>query len=349
MPNAAAEQHKAAGNSFFKTGDYRNAIAKYSDAIAADPTNHTYWSNRSASYAGLNEWEDAARDAAECIKVNKNFVKGYFRLATAKKNLNEYDAAADVIKRGLCVEPRNADLKKNLKEIDELIRGEKVAGLVSQAEAYLKAGDYGAAMRAADSGMRMDAGNRDLQAVLDRAKPKFEALERSRRSGLSSTELLKEKGDDFYKKAAFEDAIVKYSECLDSLPDKRSPLAIKCFSNRSACYKQLSNFDATVADTTSVLEVEPENVKALVPVRTAGCPVGVVDASGQGGFRQPVPGQRDAAPPQQGSPAAQERQLSSALWPASWLARVPLCSETIKTGMCSEEEPWRWSACGRVG
>lgn len=57
---------------------------------------------------------------------------------------------------------------------------------------------------------------------------------------------------------------MKYSECLDSLPDKRSPLAIKCFSNRSACYKQLSNFDATVADTTSVLEVEPENVKALV-------------------------------------------------------------------------------------
>ncbi|CAB1104324.1 unnamed protein product [Ectocarpus sp. CCAP 1310/34] len=168
-----------AGNGFFKNGDYRNAIAKYSDAIAADPNNHTYWSNRSASYAGLMEWEEAAHDAAECIKVNKNFVKGYFRLATAKKNLNELDAAADVIKarknlfaslapqndrqdlllyhgshhtpqrmrcldvvppivaprvslgttkvRGLCVEPRNADLKKNLKEIDELIRGEKVA------------------------------------------------------------------------------------------------------------------------------------------------------------------------------------------------------------------------------
>lgn len=80
----------------------------------------------------------------------------------------------------------------------------QVSGLVSQAEAYLKAGDYGAAMRAADAGMRIDAGNSDLQAVLDRAKPKFEASERSRRSGLSSTELLKEKGDDFYKKAAFE-------------------------------------------------------------------------------------------------------------------------------------------------
>ncbi|CAM9572052.1 unnamed protein product [Sphacelaria rigidula] len=112
--------------------------------------------------------------------------------------------------------------------------------------------------------MRLDAGNKDLQAVLDRAKPKFEAAERARRSGLSSTELLKEKGDDAYKRAAFEEAIVKYTECLDQLPDKKSPLAIKCFSNRSACYKQLSNFDATVEDTTAVLEVEPNNVKALV-------------------------------------------------------------------------------------
>lgn len=36
----------SAGNGFFKNGDYRNAIARYSDAIAADPTNHAYWSNR---------------------------------------------------------------------------------------------------------------------------------------------------------------------------------------------------------------------------------------------------------------------------------------------------------------
>lgn len=264
MPNAAAEAHKAQGNGFFKNGDYRNAVAKYSDAIGVDPSNHAYWSNRSASYAGMNEWEEAAKDAAQCIKVNKGFVKGYFRLATAKKNLNELEAAADVLKRGLCVEPRNADLKKNLKEIEELIRADKIAGLVSQAESQLKAADYAAAVKTVEAGMRVDAGNRDLQAVLDRAKPKFEAAERSRRSGLSKTELLKEKGDDFYKQASFENAIVKYTECLDNLPNKRSALAIKCFSNRSACYKQLSNFDATVEDTTAVLEVEPNNVKALV-------------------------------------------------------------------------------------
>lgn len=45
-------------------------------AIVIDPNAHTYWSNRSASYAGLQDWENAANDAAECVKVDKGFVKG---------------------------------------------------------------------------------------------------------------------------------------------------------------------------------------------------------------------------------------------------------------------------------
>ncbi|CAM9766964.1 unnamed protein product [Discosporangium mesarthrocarpum] len=112
--------------------------------------------------------------------------------------------------------------------------------------------------------MRLDAGNRRLVAVMSRAKPKWEAQERARRSGLDTTELLKEKGDDAYKQAQFEVAIKHYTECLDNLADKTSALAVKCYSNRSACFKQLSNFDGTVEDTSAVLEVEPGNVKALM-------------------------------------------------------------------------------------
>lgn len=43
-----------------------------------------------------------------------------------------------------------------------------------------------------------------------------------------------------------------------------SELALKCYANRSACYKQLSNFDHTIADCTAVLEYKPEDVKSLV-------------------------------------------------------------------------------------
>lgn len=80
----------------------------------------------------------------------------------------------------------------------------QVAQFVNSAQNQLKAGDFAAAVKTADAGMRLDAGNLDLQAVLDKAKPKFEAAERARRSGLSRVELLKEEGDDFYRKASFE-------------------------------------------------------------------------------------------------------------------------------------------------
>jgi stress-induced-phosphoprotein 1 len=152
----------------------------------------------------------------------------------------------------------------SLQEIDELIRADKVSNFISQAESALKSGDYGSAVRICDSALRLDAGNTDVQRILKLAQPKFDAQERSRRSGLNKTELLKEEGDEHYKKAQFEDAIVSYTKCIDALKDRRAPLAIKCFSNRSACYKQLSNFDGTIEDTSAVLDVEPTNVKALM-------------------------------------------------------------------------------------
>jgi stress-induced-phosphoprotein 1 len=209
-------------------------------------------------------WEEARDDARQCVNVDKTFVKGYFRLATAQRNLKDFEGARDTLNRGIAIEPRNADLKKNLKEIDELIRNEKVAAFISQAQAAMKSGDYGGAIKLCDSALRLDAGNSDVQRILQQAQPRFEAAEKSRKAGLGRTEMLKEAGDDHYKKAQFEDAIKKYTECLKALNDRSHPLSIKCYSNRSACYKQLSNFDGTIEDTSAVLEAEPNNVKALM-------------------------------------------------------------------------------------
>ena len=74
--------------------------------------------------------------------------------------------------------------------------------------------------------------------------------------------MLKEEGDKHYKAAAFEEAIKSYTKCIDKGPSQE--LKIKCLSNRSACYKQLSNFDGTIDDCSQVLEVDPENIKAMV-------------------------------------------------------------------------------------
>lgn len=218
----------------------------------------------SACYAGLLDWENSAEDAKGCIGANKSFIKGYFRLATALKNMNQLDAARDALNRGIAQDPKSADLKQTLKDVEELIRADKVASLIAQAESQLKNQDYASAVKTADSALRMDAGNADANRIISVARPRFEAEEKVRKSGLSKVELLKEEGDASYKEAQFEKAIEKYTKCLDSLTDKTSALAIKCYSNRSACYKQLSNFDGTVSDCTAVLEVDPNNVKALI-------------------------------------------------------------------------------------
>lgn len=88
MSKAAAQVKKTEGNNFFKNKDYANAIAKYTEAIALDPSDVTFYSNRSACYAALNKWQEAADDGKSCIICDKNFVKGYFRHALALQNLD---------------------------------------------------------------------------------------------------------------------------------------------------------------------------------------------------------------------------------------------------------------------
>lgn len=43
-----------------------------------------------------------------------------------------------------------------------------------------------------------------------------------------------------------------------------SELALKCFANRAACHKQLSNFEGTISDSTMVLEYKPDDIKSLM-------------------------------------------------------------------------------------
>ena len=108
------------GETLFKNKMYREAVQKYTEAIALDDRDVTFYSNRSACYAMLSMWNEAAEDGRQCIKTDKSFVKGYYRLALGLKNLKDLDAASDAIKRGLGVDPANVDLKNLLREVEEV-------------------------------------------------------------------------------------------------------------------------------------------------------------------------------------------------------------------------------------
>jgi len=264
MSKAAAQTKKNEGNNYFKNKQYEEAIAKYSEAINLDASDVTFFSNRSACYAALNRWAEAAEDGRQCIITDKAFVKGYFRAALGLQNLGNLEAASDAVKRGLGIDSQNADLKKMSRELDEQMRLKKVDGLISQAEGQLASNDVVSAFKTVDAALRLDPQNTKLNKMMDRVRPMYERSEKQRHASLDPKEKIKEEGDKLFKDAKFEQAIKSYTRCLDSISDKSCELALKCYGNRAACYKQLSNFDGTIADSTAVLEYKPDDVKSLM-------------------------------------------------------------------------------------
>mmetsp|Transcript_45560 Transcript_45560/g.142692 ORF Transcript_45560/g.142692 Transcript_45560/m.142692 type:complete len:327 (-) Transcript_45560:302-1282(-) len=256
------------GNDHFRAKRFPEAIAAYSEAINLSPDDHTFYSNRSAAYAAIGEWENAAADGQNCITKNREWIKGYFRLATAQQNMGQYQDAIDTLTRGKAL----ADLPKQTR--DELATKvaecraamvrDRTAACIESANKLLANDDIKGALQMAEAGLRQDPESAELKSLKARVEPMFQRQEKQRVAGLSRTELLKEEGDKLFKAAQFENAIEKYSKCLDAEGSMTTPLAVKCLLNRSACYKQLSNFSGVIDDTSYVLEEHPENVKALI-------------------------------------------------------------------------------------
>jgi stress-induced-phosphoprotein 1 len=262
--NAKAVAAKAEGNNFFKNKQYPQAIQKYTEAIENDSNDVTFFSNRSACYAALDEWEKAAEDGKSCITTNRTFVKGYFRAGLALQKLGNYEAAQDVVKRGLGVESSNADLKRMNRELEEAMRVRRVEQAVESGRKQLRAQEINEAFKTVDAGLRLDPSNTQLNKLMDEIRPLRERAEKQRVSGLDRTERIKEEGDNAFKSAQFESAIKSYTDCIDALRNDSCELALKCYANRAACYKQISNFDGTIGDSTMVLEHKPNDIKSLM-------------------------------------------------------------------------------------
>ncbi|KIK26557.1 hypothetical protein PISMIDRAFT_261897 [Pisolithus microcarpus 441] len=99
-----AEAHKSKGNAHMSTKNYAAAIDSYTSAIALDPSNPVFYSNRAAAHS-----------------IDPNFVKAYSRLGHAHYTLGNYRAAADAFQKGTELDPTNENLKSGLKSALERV------------------------------------------------------------------------------------------------------------------------------------------------------------------------------------------------------------------------------------
>eukprot|EP00976_Prorocentrum_cordatum_P055641 1122721-Prorocentrum_minimum.AAC.1 len=72
---ARAQEFKAAGNTAFSAGKYEEAINQFTLAILEDGTDQVFYSNRSACYANLGQFDRAADDGQKCITLKPDWVK----------------------------------------------------------------------------------------------------------------------------------------------------------------------------------------------------------------------------------------------------------------------------------
>lgn len=84
---------KDLGNAAFKTGDFSSAIKYYSIGIELDPKNHLLFSNRSACYQSLKQWEMALDDAQQVVRLQQFFPKGYLHMIRCLLQLGRIDSA----------------------------------------------------------------------------------------------------------------------------------------------------------------------------------------------------------------------------------------------------------------
>ena len=74
-----AEAAKQEGNDFFRQKQYTKAVAKFSESLQHKPTDPFVLGNRAAALLALGRAEDALADAKEAIRLDPNYVKGYYR------------------------------------------------------------------------------------------------------------------------------------------------------------------------------------------------------------------------------------------------------------------------------
>lgn len=106
--------------------------------------------------------------------------------------------------------------------------------------------------------------NDEVEKLSAEVRPEAEAAEALRIASLGGAERRKEEANALFKKGLIDQALCAYNEALELCSDPTGDLALAIRNNRANCHHQLSNYEAVIAETSFVLEHQPDNLKALI-------------------------------------------------------------------------------------
>jgi|WetSurMetagenome_2_1015567.scaffolds.fasta_scaffold00107_32 tetratricopeptide (TPR) repeat protein len=123
-----------AGNKFFETMKYEDAIAQYSSAIVAEPSNPAYYFARGKAYEALYKNSDAKGDFEKTIVFSPKSVEANVRLGSVCNKLGLYKEALVYLNHATGMDKRNKDSYPekvitllNLAKYDQALRASDTA------------------------------------------------------------------------------------------------------------------------------------------------------------------------------------------------------------------------------
>eukprot|EP00003_Mantamonas_plastica_P010319 TRINITY_DN1974_c0_g2_i1.p1 TRINITY_DN1974_c0_g2~~TRINITY_DN1974_c0_g2_i1.p1 ORF type:complete len:609 (-),score=206.71 TRINITY_DN1974_c0_g2_i1:584-2410(-) len=115
----AAAGFKKTANKYFGAKDYEEAEKYYTQAIETDPTVAVYYGNRAFTYIKLEQYGGALADAEMALKLDPDYIKGYYRIGAANMALGHYKEAKEAFAKVLKVKPKDKDARTNYKAAKE--------------------------------------------------------------------------------------------------------------------------------------------------------------------------------------------------------------------------------------
>ncbi|XP_041269007.1 sperm-associated antigen 1 [Onychostruthus taczanowskii] len=259
LPPTAAKL-KSEGNELFKSGQFGEAVRKYSEAIeyvsglgeqSPDDLSILY-SNRAACYLKEGNCSDCIQDCNRALELQPFSLKPLLRRAMANESMERYGQAyidyKTVLQIDSSIQAANDSanrITKTLIDQDGPSWREKLPPIpVVPVAAQLHRWD-GGNLTSENKPSTIDINREEeLQINCEEATEKFKRL--------------KNEGNDFVKMGEYEEAANKYSECM-----KLNTEECTVYTNRALCYLKLYKYEEAKRDCDHVLQIEDSNIKAF--------------------------------------------------------------------------------------
>jgi tetratricopeptide (TPR) repeat protein len=241
-----AEAYYNRGNAYGKQGNVSQAIADYTRAIAISPEYATVYNNRGLAYDRQDNFPQAIADYTRAIVISPEYAEAYYNRGNAySKQGNVSQAIADYT-RAIAISPEYATAYNN--------RGVVYSKQDNMSEAIA---DYTKAIEINpdDAEAYYNRGN-----IYDRQGNFPQAIADYTRAIVISPEYAaahNNRGVVYIKQGNFPQAIAGFTKAIAISPDFE-----KAYNNRGLAYDIQGNFPQAIADYTKAIEINPDYATA---------------------------------------------------------------------------------------